>query len=490
MGLDQGTSATKCVLFDLSGAMVAAASHPLGSSYPQPGYVEQDPEGIVESALHAVERCLASLRAAGGSPGRVAACGISNQRETFLLWDQAGRPLTPAVVWQCKRSVEICQSLRAQGIEPELRARTGLLVDPYFSGTKVLWLLRNDRDLAVRARRGEVRFGTVDTWLLHRLTRGAAHATDYTNASRTLLFNLQDLRWDGVAIEALGARDLVLPVVHPSAYPYGETDFGGRLDRPIPIAAMAGDSHAAAFGQGCFHAGDAKATLGTGSSILMNVGSRRPEASRGLVATVCFSTADRVDYALEGIVVSCGATLVWLRDRLGLFAASSQTEAMARSVPDNGGVHVVPGFSGLGAPWWKADATGAIAGLTFGTRREHIVRAALESIPFQVRDVIGSMETDAAVHLSALRVDGAITSNTFVLQMLADLLGVQVVNMGIEQVSALGAARLAGLGAGLYRDLEEIECLERRPIVHVPGSGAKDARAWHDDWKKTVEKFL
>jgi len=489
LAVDQGTSGTKAVVFDLRGAVLAKATADLASSYPRPGFVEQSPDGIYHSVLEAVRRCLIALREAGGDPGSIAACGISNQRETFLLWDDRGRPLAPAVVWQCKRSVAVCERLRAEGFEDEIKARTGLLIDPYFSATKLLWLMENEPDVRRAVHEG-ARFGTVDSWILYRLTRGFLHATDFTNASRTLLFNLDDLAWDRTLIDRWGLSGLRLPEVHPSAHAYADSDLEGLLRRPVPVAAMIGDSHAAAFGEGCTAPGRAKATLGTGSSILMDVGPRRAKQAGGMVSTICWSTADRVDRALEGIVVSCGATVQWLRDSLGLFAASRDTEAMARAVGDNGGVHLVPAFSGLGAPWWKPGAKGALCGLTFASTRNHVVRAALESIPFQVADVIAAMTATGIFPLASLAADGAITENGFVMQLLADTLGRPVVNPGIGEVSALGAALLAGLGAGCYRGLDEIEALPRRERRYEPGPGAAAAREAHAAWRETVRKVV
>jgi glycerol kinase len=489
LAIDQGTSGTKAVVFDLRGAVIARATVGLASSYPQPGFVEQSPDGIYQSVLEALRRCLIALREAGGDPRSIAACGISNQRETFLLWDDRGRPLAPAVVWQCKRSVAICERLRAEGLEDEVRARTGLIIDPYFSATKLLWLIENEPDVR-RAVQAGARFGTVDSWILHRLTRGAVHATDLTNASRTLLFNLDTLSWDRSLLERWGLASLRLPEIRPSAFAYADSDFEGLLPRPVPVASMIGDSHAAAFGEGCIMPGTAKATLGTGSSILMDVGPRRAAQAGGMVSTICWSTAERVDHALEGIVVSCGATIQWMRDQLGLFAESGDTEAMAQAVSDSGGVHLVPAFSGLGAPWWKAGAKGAICGLTFASTRNHIVRAALESIPFQVADVIEAMSAGGSVPLASLAVDGGISANAFVMQLLADTLGRPVVNPGIGEVSALGAALLAGIGAGCYRGLDEIGALPRRERRFEPGPAAAAAREAHAAWRETVRKIL
>lgn len=490
LGVDQGTSATKAVIFGPAGEMRAHASAELASSYPRPGFVEQSPRDILRSVMDAVRRCCGALKESGGDPADVAACGISNQRETFVLWDRAGNPLGPAVVWQCRRSVEICERLRSEGIEEELRRRTGLRIDPYFSATKLLWLLDNDPAVGAAVRSGDAWFGTVDSWLLFRLTGGAVHAMDHTNASRTLLFNLETMDWDPWILDRWGLGALRLPTVKPSAFVYAAADFDGVLPHRVPVAAMIGDSHAAAFGEGCVSPGMAKATMGTGSSILMNVGPARVDSKSGMVSTVCWSIPGRLDHALEGIIVSAGATVKWLKDQLGLFAASADTEALAASVPDNGGVHIVPGFSGMGAPWWRMDARAAICGLTLASTREHVVRAALESIPFQIADIISSMAADSPVPLSELRVDGGITTNAFVMQLLADVLGRPVVNPGLQEVSALGAALLAGLGSGMYRGIAQAAATGRTETRYSPGPESRRAREDHAAWRNTVAKVL
>jgi glycerol kinase len=485
LAIDQGTSATKTVLFDGQGRILRKAQAALASHFPQAGFVEQEPEEIYRSVLAAVRECLEGFR------GRLTACGISNQRETFLLWDASGKPLGRAVVWQCKRSIGVCERLKAAGLQEEISRRTGLILDPYFSGTKLIWLLDNDAEIRDAVSRGRACFGTVDTWLLYRLTGGRQYRTDYTNACRTLFFNLEGLGWDDLLLRELGLEGLRLPEVHPSSHSYGETDFEGLLPRPVPITALIGDSHAAAFGEGCFSSGMAKATLGTGSSILLDTEGRRASSRHGMVSTICWSTSDRVDYALEGIIVTAGATIKWLRDQLGLIADSGESEALARAVPDNGGVHLVPAFSGLGAPHWKMEARGAILNLTFASTRNHVVRAALESIPFQIKDVIAAMEQDSGLPLRELRVDGGASANGFVVQLLADLLGTPVVNPGIEEVSALGAGLLAGLQAGVYRSLEELSRLEGvqgRRRVYPPGAGGPAAQEAYRGWQQSVRR--
>jgi glycerol kinase len=427
---------------------------------------------------------------ASGNFKDITCCCISNQRETFVLWDASGRPLYNAVVWQCKRSVEICNRLKDTELENQVRDKTGLIIDPYFSGTKLLWLYENDARIKTAVDAGQAYFGTIDTWLLFKLTKGQCYFTDHTNASRTLLFNINDLQWDDELLEKFNLDNLNLPQVRPSSYTYGQTDLEGLLPDRINISSMVGDSHAAAFGEGCFQPGMAKATMGTGSSILLNTGSKRIKSKQGMVATICLSTPDRVDFALEGIIVTCGATINWLRDRLGLFTDSKETEQMSLSVEDNHGVYLVPAFSGLGAPHWKMDARAAILGLTFGCDKNHIVRAALESIPYQIKDVIAAMEQDSKIKLKELRIDGGITSNQFVMQFLADLLNTNVVNIGIEEVSALGAAYLAGLKEGIFTDINQLMNLNVHRKQFSSGTDAEKVHTSYRGWKKALQQVI
>ncbi|MHC4117772.1 MAG: FGGY family carbohydrate kinase [Planctomycetota bacterium] len=491
LAIDQGTSGTKTVIFDSQGKIIAKASEPLKSYFPLPGFVEQDPEEIYENTLSSVKKCLKEFAGAGARKSTdIRCCGISNQRETFVLWDDSGRPLCNAVVWQCKRSVEICNRLKGSQVENEVTSRTGLIIDPYFSATKVIWLYENNRQVRDAIDAGKAYFGTIDSWLLFRLTAGRSFLTDHTNASRTLLFNINDLQWDRHLLNSFKLDNLKLPDVQPSSYSYGQTDFEGLLPNEIPIAAMVGDSHAAAFGEGCFGPGTAKATMGTGSSILLNTGSAPVQSKKGMVTTICWSVPGRVDYALEGIIVTCGATINWLRDRLGLFVDSRDTEQMALSVENNHGVYMVPAFSGLGAPHWKMDARAAILGLTLGCDRNHIVRAALESIPYQIKDVITAMEQDSHIALEELKVDGGVTANHFVMQFLADLLGTNVVNIGIEEVSALGAAYLAGLQQGIFGDIDQLKSLNAGGKDFSPNHDVENVRVSYEGWTKAVRRLL
>jgi len=491
LAIDQGTSGTKAVVFDSRGQVVAKATEPLTSYFPRPGFVEQDPVEIYGNVLAAVRACLKEFEDTSSTdPGAIVTCGISNQRETFVLWDESGEPLCNAVVWQCKRSVGICARLKGTALEGEIKQRTGLIVDPYFSGTKLLWLCENDSKLAAAIRAGEAFFGTVDTWLLYKLTGGRSYLTDHTNASRTLLFNIDQLEWDTHLLDEYGLAGLRLPHAKPSSFEYGATDFEGLLPRAIPISAMIGDSHAAAFGERCFSPGTAKATMGTGCSILLNTGAKRVISEAGMVTTICWSAEDRVDYALEGIIVTCGATINWLRDSMGLFAESCETEKMALSVEDNAGVYLVPAFSGLGAPHWRMDLRAALLGMTLGCNKNHVVRAALESIPYQIKDVIVAMEKDSGIRLKQLNVDGGITTNRFVMHFLADLLQTDVVNIGIPDVSALGAAYMAGLQWGMFRDMGQLEQLNVDKRTYSPESDAAKVQMAYLGWREAVRQLV
>jgi glycerol kinase len=487
LAIDQGTSSTKTILFDEQGMPFARGSEPLLTNYLDNGFVEQDPEGIFQNVLRSVEKCLVDFKGKGGEYTDIKVCGISNQRETFIVWDKNGTPLYNAVVWQCKRSIEICERWKNAGYEAVVRSATGLLIDPYFSGSKLVWLHENDKRVKAAIDAGDAYFGTVDTWLLYRLTNGASYFTDYTNASRTLFFNLEKLEWDKGLLKTFGLSQLNLPALKPSSSIFGETNFQGLLPFSISIAGMIGDSHAAAFGEGCFTPGTAKATLGTGCSILMNTGDTKKDSQNGMVTTVCWSTEDTVQYALEGVIVSCGATLEWLKNELQLFTDSRQTEEMARSVSDNAGIYLVPAFSGLGAPYWDMSRKAAITGMTFGTNKFHIARAALESIPYQIKDVILAMEQDTGISLQQLMVDGGITSNEFVMQFLTDLLNKTVVQIGEPNISALGAAYMAGLKVGIYKDLAHLMKLSDHKKSYQP-SAHEMVMEYYKGWKAAVAK--
>lgn len=486
LAIDQGTSSTKTIVFDTAGNVITKANEPLKTQYLPGGYVEQNPEEIYQNVLDSVKHCLQAFEAKGLTIADIKSCGISNQRETFVVWDETGKPLYNAIVWQCKRPIDICNKLKEDGLEDIIQQKTGLIIDPYFSGTKLMWLQQNHEATRKAIHAGNAYFGTIDTWLLYKLTNGLHYATDYTNASRTLLFNLESLQWDQELIEAFGLTGINLPALKPSAHHFGETVFNGLLSTPLPITAMIGDSHAAAFGEGCFEPGTAKATLGTGCSVLLNIGTRATPSASGMVTTICWSTAEQVMYALEGVIVSCGATIEWLKNELGLFTDSRQTEAMALSVKDNNGVYLIPAFSGLGAPWWDMSMKASINGLTFDCNKNHIVRAALESIPYQVKDVAEAMKKDAGVPIAALMVNGGITANTFVMEFLADLLGCAVMNSQQPDISALGAAFLSGLGAQLIKSLEEIKLLTSKKTTVQQGKYVTGMAGYYEGWKQSV----
>jgi glycerol kinase len=494
LAIDQGTSGTKTILFDEEGKVVVKITEPLKTYFSEGGFVEQDPEEIYKNVLASVQKCIQEFRLSGGKVGDIKACGISNQRETFVVWDEKGKPLHNAIVWQCKRSIQICERLKTAGLQEQIKDKTGLIIDPYFSGTKLIWLYENVNDVRNAIDDGKAYFGTIDTWLLYKLTNGKSYFTDFTNASRTLFFNLKDLTWDKGLLSIFGLSKINLPETKPSSFYFDETDFSELIDNPIPITGMIGDSHAAAFGEGCYSPGTAKATLGTGSSILMNIGAEMKASENGMVTTICWSTEDRVDYALEGVIVSCGSTIEWIKNELGLINDSKATEAMAASVADNNGVYLVPAFSGLGAPHWDMNRKASITGLTFDCNKNHIVRAALESIPYQIKDVIAAMEQDAGLELEELMVDGGITSNRFVLQFLADLLNRKIVTIGMPDVSALGAAYIAGLKVGVYKSIENLKILNSNKSFVYPVDNKKVV-GWYEGWKanlksKAVKLFI
>lgn len=489
LAIDQGTSSTKAIIFDDAGKPVAKGSVPLNSYYPEPEFVEQDPEEIFQNVLDAVAVCLRQFEEQyPGQNDRILSCGISNQRETFVLWDDYGKPLCNAVVWQCKRSIAICNLLRAQGMEAEITTRTGLKIDPYFSGTKLIWLYKNNKTVQQAIDTSQCHFGTIDAWLLYKLTNGGVHATDMTNASRTLLFNISDLKWDAALLEHFGLMNLKMPVVKHSSAHFGTTTFCGHFKKEMPITGVIGDSHAAAFGEGCHAHGSVKATLGTGCSILWNTGSKIIRSQKGMVTTICWSIEGRVDYALEGVIVSCGATIEWLKNQLELFENSAATEQMASSLNSNEGVYLIPAFSGLGAPHWQMDWTATIHGITFKTGKTHLVRAAMESIPYQIKDVVNAMEEESNIALNELRVDGGITANGFIMHFLADILETKVVNIGITDVSALGAAFMAGLGVGLWKDLNDLPNPTDNLQTFTPGLENDLVKKSYQGWQKILDE--
>jgi glycerol kinase len=428
------------------------------------------------------------LDAAGARASQLAAIGITNQRETTILWDrQTGEPLANAIVWQCRRTAPLCQELKARGLEPSFRQKTGLVIDPYFSGTKVAWMLDNIPGARASAERGQLLFGTVDSWLLYKLTGGRVHATDYTNASRTLMFNISRLAWDEDILGELAVPPSLLPTVLPSCGVFGETE-PSLLGAALPIAGIAGDQQAALFGQACFQVGMGKNTYGTGCFVLMNVGHDSLPLGSSLVTTIAWGLGQGVEYALEGSIFIAGAAVQWLRDGLGLIATAAESEAVAASVPSSEGVYLVPAFVGLGAPHWDPRARGAIVGITRGTTRAHLVRATLEAIAFQTRDVIETMESECALTLPELRVDGGAAANDLLMQIQADILGREVVRPAVTETTALGAAYLAGLAVGFWQGQDELAGKWRVDKRFQPRMDASQREELYQGWKRAVER--
>jgi glycerol kinase len=485
VGLDQGTTGTTALVFDRRGRLAARAYREFTQHYPRPGWVEQDPEEIWRVTLGVLR---AAVRRAGARGRDVAALGITNQRETTLLWDRrTGRPVHRAIVWQDRRTAERCAALRANGLEARVRAKTGLVLDPYFSATKLAWLLEHVRGAAKRAARGELCFGTIDSWLLWRLTAGAVHATDPTNASRTLLFDIHARAWDPELCDLFGVPASLLPVVRPSGGLFGETA-ADVLGVPVPIAGVAGDQQAALFGQGCVEPGLAKNTYGTGCFLLLYTGDRPIDSDRGLLTTIACDARGGAAYALEGSVFVAGAAIQWLRDGLRLIRRAADSERLARSVDSTLGVYLVPAFVGLGAPYWDADARGALLGLTRGVTHAHVVRAALEALAFQTRDVVDAMTADAGMRLRVLRVDGGAAANGFLLQFQADVLGVPVERPKLIETTAMGAACLAGLATGVWRSTADLAPLRKVDRRFAPRMSASEREALYRGWQAAVAR--
>jgi glycerol kinase len=484
LALDQGTTSSRSILFDHAGAIVATAQREFTQHFPRSGWVEHDAEEIWATQAATIAEVLARARA---TVDDLVAVGITNQRETTVLWDRAtGRPVAPAIVWQDRRTADFCARLKAEGHEPEITRRTGLLLDPYFSGTKLAWLLDSDPQLRARAERGELAFGTIDSWLAWKLSRGAQHITDASNASRTLLLDIATGDWDDYALDLLRIPRALLPRVVPSSLARGEAIalLGGR---ELPLGGIAGDQQAALFGQACFTPGMAKNTYGTGCFMLMNTG-QAPQASANRLLTTVAWQLDERHYALEGAVFVGGAVVQWLRDGLGFIERSSEVEALAATVPDAGGMYLVPAFTGLGSPHWDAYARGTMVGLSRGTTKAHIARAALESIAFQSAEVLLAMQRDAKQPLLELRVDGGATANDLMMQFQADLLGVPVVRPKITETTALGAAYLAGLGVGFWGSLDEVAANWQVDRRFEPAMPREAAAARLRQWQRAVER--
>ena len=485
LALDQGTTSSRAMLFDHSGRIVAAASQEYPQIFPRPGWVEHDPEAIWSSQLHCAQE---ALRQSGAQSSEVAAIGITNQRETTILWEKAtGRPVMNAIVWQDRRTAPLCDTLRAEGWEAPIRQKTGLVIDAYFSGTKIAWMLDNLPGLRERAERGEILFGTVDSWLLWQLTSGRVHATDYSNASRTMLYNIHTLAWDDEILARLRIPRALLPTVRSSSEVYGASDerlFGAG----IPVAGDAGDQQAATFGQACFTPGMAKNTYGTGSFLLLNTGEQPIPSQSGLLTTIGWGIGGRVTYCLEGSIFITGAAIQWLRDGLRLVASARETEALAAGIGETGGVYLVPAFVGLGAPYWDPYARGTIVGLTRGSGRAEIVRAALEAAAYQTRDVAQAMETDSGIQLRELRVDGGMVANNWLMQFQADMLGVPVQRPLVAETTALGAAYLAGLAVGFWAGLDDITHNWAMDRQFAPTLADETRERLYRGWQRAVER--
>jgi glycerol kinase len=485
LSFDQGTTSSRAMIFDQNGCIVSMAQKEFPQIFPKPGWVEHDPEDIWNSQIDVAKEAMLK---ADLTAGDIAALGIANQRETTIVWDRnTGKPVYNAIVWQCRRTAEFCDELKERGWEKPIREKTGLVIDAYFSGTKIKWILDNVPGVRERAEKGEVLFGNVDTFLIWRLTGGKVHVTDYTNASRTMIFNIHTLDWDDDILQELEIPRAMLPKVRPSSHLFGYTDaklFGGQ----IPIAGDAGDQQAALFGQACFEPGSAKNTYGTGSFLLINTGNKPVESKHGLITTVAFGLEDRVYYALEGSIFITGAAVQWLRDGLGIIKVADEVETLARQVEDTAGVYFVPAFVGLGAPYWDMYARGMIIGITRGITACHLARATLEAMAYQTRDVLEAMKSDCGFDLKLLRADGGASVDNLLLQIQADVLGLTVQRPVVRETTALGTAYLAGLATGFWHNLEEIANIWQLDKTFEPQITAIKREEMYAGWKRAVER--
>ena len=484
MALDQGTTSSRCILFDKGGNICSMAQKEFGQIYPRPGWVEHDPKEIWSSQLAVAIEAMARI---GATAKDIAGIGITNQRETTIIWDKVtGEPVYNAIVWQCRRTSDRIEGLKAEGFDKKVRAKTGLIPDAYFSASKIAWILDNVPGARERAEKGELLFGTVDTWLIWKLTKGAVHVTDYTNASRTMLFDIHELVWDQEILDYFHIPVSMLPQVRPSSCIYGETDaavLGGR----IPIAGAAGDQQAALFGQCCFEQGQVKNTYGTGCFLLMNTGAQAMDSRAGLLTTIAASGSGGIEYALEGSVFVAGAAIQWLRDGMRMFSEASKSQVYAQRVEDTAGVYIVPAFAGMGAPYWDQYARGTVVGITRGCTKEHFVRATLESIAYQTADVLSAMEQDSGLKLKSLNVDGGASANDFLMQFQADIVDTRVQRPKCIETTALGAAYLAGLAVGYWHSKQEIK--ENWCLGAAFEPGMEDARRAEllKGWKRAVK---
>ena len=488
LSLDQGTTSSRAIIFDRQGAVIDIAQKEFNQIYPKPGWVEHDPMEIWGTQWGVTREVLAKT---GIRSDEIAAIGITNQRETTIVWDrETGKPIYNAIVWQCRRTAKLCEDLKDRKLDSYIKENTGLIIDAYFSATKIKWILDHVSGAKERAKRGKLLFGTVDTWLIWNLTRGKVHATDYSNASRTMLYNIKELEWDVKILRELDIPISMLPVVKPSSHIYGFTDPSILDGTEIPIAGNAGDQQAALFGQACLEPGMVKNTYGTGCFMLMNTGNKPITSQNGLITTIAWGLDDKVEYALEGSIFVAGAAIQWLRDELKLIDKANDSEDCALSVDDSNGVYVVPAFVGLGAPYWDMYARGTIVGLTRDCNKNHIVRAALEAIAYQTKDVLDSMEEDSKIKLKLLKVDGGAVENNFLMQFQSDILGVPVERPNSVETTALGAAYLAGLALGVWKNKEEIRDLWKRDRLFLPDMDDKLRRSKYQGWRKAVNRSM
>lgn len=488
LAIDQGTTSTKVLLVDSSLNVVASAGYELPQIYPRPGWVEHDPNVITKITYDSIK---AVLQKTNIDPHRIAVIGITNQRETTILWDKrTGKPAYNAIVWQCKRTSHIVEKLKSKGYEKTFKHATGLLLDPYFSATKVMWLLNTITGLRTRAQKGEIAFGTVDSWLLWHLTGGVSHLTDVSNASRTLLFNIKQLKWDDNLLRITEIPKSILPEVKPTSDIFGYTKGLGFLPDNIPIGSLVGDQQSALFGQACFETGAVKATYGTGSFVLFNTADKPIMSKHGLLTTVAWQIKNKVTYALEGSAMISGAAVQWARDGLGIINRSEDIEALASSVPDSGGIVFVPALSGLGAPFWRPDAKGIITGITRGTTKAHIARAILEGIALQEYTLLEAMKQDTGQRISSLKVDGGASKDNLLMQFQADILGIPVIRPQNTETTALGAAMLAGLYAGIWKDIKELRKIWKEDRKFNPVMPVAQKRGFLSRWDNAVKKLL
>jgi glycerol kinase len=486
LAIDQSTSASKFILFNKRAELVKRVSIAHQQFYPEQGFVEHDAEEIFNNVVKGMEQVLSE---ASVSPNEIAVISITNQRETSMIWDKTtGRPIAKAAVWQCQRGTEYCNQLKAEGKEAMVREKTGMIIDPYFSASKLRWILNNTEGAKEKAQKGDLLLGTMDCWLLWKLTGGKVHATDYSNACRTLLFNIKTLKWDEELMQLFELPASMFPELKFSDEIFGQSDPSVVFDTPLPISGLLGDSHAALFGQNCFLPGMAKATYGTGSSIMMNIGNKASEAPRGLVTSVGYGMDGKIDYVFEGNIHCTGDTINWLKNELQLINSASETEDLARSVDSTNGVYLVPAFVGLGAPYWDNSARAIISGIGRDASKAHVVRAALESIAYQVKDLIDLMVKEGGIEFKELRADGGPTRNNFLMQFQSDMLGRGVIRSTIEEVSALGAAFMAGLATGFWRDLEEIKSLYRSDRTFDAQMDSKENEKLYKGWKLAVKR--